>query len=59
MAGLKALLAWGRAHWVWALIIVGVVIPFALLPVFAIIKAKVATLPGVGSIASKIPSIGA
>jgi len=57
-SGLKAFVGWMKTHWVWAVIILLIVIPVMLLPLLTRGTALLAKLPGVGTLIAKLPAIG-
>lgn len=58
LSGFKSLMTWAKTHWITALIVFGLIIPFLLINVIAKIRATVAGLPVVGPLASQIPPLG-
>lgn len=56
--GLKSFVGWIKAHWVWAVIILLVVIPVMLLPLLMRGTALLAKVPVLGPLIAKLPAIG-
>lgn len=56
--GLKAFFAWMKTYWVWAVIILLVLIPVVLLPLLLRGTALLARIPVLGPMLAKLPAIG-
>jgi membrane protein insertase Oxa1/YidC/SpoIIIJ len=57
-SGLKAFVSWAKTYWVWAIIILLVVIPVVLLPLLLKGTAAIAKIPVIGPLIAKLPAIG-
>ncbi len=58
ISGLKSFFGWMRSHWVWAIIILLILVPLVLLPLLLKGTALLAKVPVLGSLMAKLPAIG-
>lgn len=58
LAGAKSFFNWVKVHYVWAIIIIIIIIPVMLMPIILRGTTALSQLPVIGPLIAKLPSIG-